>query len=216
MPYDLPTDRVTGGGDPADDMNAANTAINDLHTRVAGLELGDPGADRVRGWDDSEGEEAFLTPVAPVQISGTNLQVADASTSAKGAVELATSAEAIAGSDSSRAVTPAALFAARRQVINAQTGTTYTVVLSDENKQVTLNNASPITVTLPQDSDVAIPIGGRIDFLVIGAGAVTFAAGTGATVNGTPSLVSRAQYSPLSAQKIAANTWVVMGDLTSP
>lgn len=33
-PYDLPTDRVTGGGDPADDMNAANAAINDLHTRV--------------------------------------------------------------------------------------------------------------------------------------------------------------------------------------
>lgn len=34
MPYDLPTDRVTGGGDPADDMNAANTAINDLDSRV--------------------------------------------------------------------------------------------------------------------------------------------------------------------------------------
>lgn len=150
-------------------------------------------------------------------LADTAVQPSDtASTSAAGVVELATSAEAIAGSDSSRAVTPAALLAARRQVINAQTGTTYTIVLSDENKQVTLNNASPITVTLPQDSDVAIPVGGRVDFMVIGAGAVTFAAGTGATVNGTPSLVSRAQWSPLSAQKIAADTWVVMGDLESP
>ena len=99
------------------------------------------------------------------------------------------------------------------QTINAQTGTTYTVAASDIGKLVTLSNALDITVTLPQDSDVAIPIGARIDFLVINTGMATFAAGTGATANATPSLVSRAQWSAMTAIKRAANTWVVVGDL---
>lgn len=45
------------------------------------------------------------------------------------------------------------------QTINAQTGTTYTVVLTDVDKIVTQSNASAITTTLPQDSDVAFPVG---------------------------------------------------------
>lgn len=100
-----------------------------------------------------------------------------------------------------------------RATVNAQTGTTYTIVLADENKLVTLTNAGAITLTLPQDSSVAIPVGGRIDFAVLGAGMVTFVAGSGATANGTPSLVTRAQYSAASAIKVAANTWLVVGDL---
>lgn len=102
-----------------------------------------------------------------------------------------------------------------RQTVNAQTGTTYTVVLADEGKLVTLSNAGAITCTLPQDSDVAIPIGGRVDFAQIGAGQVTFAAGTGATVNATPGLKCRAQYSAVSAIKRAANTWLLVGDLAA-
>lgn len=97
--------------------------------------------------------------------------------------------------------------------VNAQTGTTYTIVLTDQGKLVTLSNTSGITVTLPQDSDVAIPVGGRVDFAGINTGLVTFAAGTGATANGTPSLVTRARYSAATAIKTAANTWLVVGDL---
>jgi hypothetical protein len=56
-------------------------------------------------------------------------------------------------------------------------------------------------------------VGGRIDFVVIGAGMAIFAAGGSATVNGTPSLTTRAQYSAASAIKRAADTWLVMGDM---
>lgn len=97
--------------------------------------------------------------------------------------------------------------------INAQVGTTYTPVLADVGKLVTLTNAAAITVTLPQDSDVAVPITTSIDFVGLGAGLATFVAGTGATVVGTPSLVARAQYSVITAIKIAANTWLLAGDL---
>lgn len=97
--------------------------------------------------------------------------------------------------------------------VNAQTGTTYTPALTDIGKLVTLSNTSPITVTLPQDSDVAFPVGSRVDFAGINTGLVTFAAGSGATANATPSLVTRARWSAATAVKYAANTWLVVGDL---
>lgn len=97
--------------------------------------------------------------------------------------------------------------------VNAQTGTSYTPDLDDIGALVTLSNTSPITVTLPQDSDEAFPVGSRVDFAGINTGLVTFAAGSGATASGTPSLVTRARYSAATAVKIAADTWLVVGDL---
>lgn len=100
--------------------------------------------------------------------------------------------------------------------VDAKTGTAYTPVLTDEGKLITLSNASPITVTLPQNSVLAFPVGGSIDFVGIGTGLVTFAAGSGATVNGTPTLVTRAQWSTVTVIKRATNTWLVVGDLGTP
>lgn len=97
--------------------------------------------------------------------------------------------------------------------INAQTGTTYAPVLTDQGKLVTMTNASAQTVTLPQNTTTAFPIGTQIDFAVLGAGMVTFVAGSGATVNGTPSLITRAQYSAVSLIKISTNGWLAVGDL---
>jgi len=99
------------------------------------------------------------------------------------------------------------------QSINAQIGTTYTVVIDDTGKIVTLNNASPITVTLPRDSDLAFGIGKKIDFIVLGLGMATFQAGTGATVHSAETLVSKGQYAFITAIKIASNTWLLKGDL---
>lgn len=97
--------------------------------------------------------------------------------------------------------------------VNAQTGTSYTPVLGDEGKLVTLTNAAAITVTLPSDANLAMPVGATVDFVGLGAGLVTFQAGSGATANATPSLVTRAQYSAVSAIKAASNAWLVVGDL---
>ncbi|MDR6907462.1 cell pole-organizing protein PopZ [Agromyces sp. 3263] len=147
----------------------------------------------------------------------TTVRATTGSDTAAGSLELATDAEAVTGTDTARAVTPAnvaavvAVTRARYSAVNAQTGTTYAPVLSDEGKLVTLSNASAITVTMPQDSATAFPVGATIDFLVIGAGMATFSAGTGATVN--PTSVTRAQWSAVTAIKRAANTWTIVGDL---
>jgi hypothetical protein len=102
-----------------------------------------------------------------------------------------------------------------RRTLNAQTGTTYTPALTDENVMVTLSNAAAITVTLPQNSAVAFPVGAEVDFLWLGVGQPTFAAGTGATVNGTPGLKLRAQYSAATLKKVSTNGWVAIGDLSA-
>lgn len=102
------------------------------------------------------------------------------------------------------------------QTVNAQTGTTYTLVAGDVGLLVTLSNASAITLTLPQDSDATLAVGTYVDLLQLGAGQVTVAAGTGATLR-TSGLTAkaRAQYSRFGVQKISANTFSLFGDLAS-
>jgi hypothetical protein len=75
------------------------------------------------------------------------------------------------------------------QTINAQTGTSYTLVASDVNKKVTQSNASPSTITVNTDLFSA---GNCVEITNIGAGACTITAGT-ATVSTASSLVL-AQY----------------------
>lgn len=105
-----------------------------------------------------------------------------------------------------------AILALQYLTLNAQVGTSYTPVIGDAGKLVTLSNAAAISVSLPQDSDVAFITGTQIHFSQVGAGAVTFAAGTGATVNAI-ALGMSAQYGVATAIKRAANTWLLVGSL---
>ena len=71
---------------------------------------------------------------------------------------------------------------------NDQTGTAYTLALTDAVNGVRCTNASAITVTVPPHSSVAFPRYARIPIRQGGAGAVTVAAGSGVTLltpNGT-------------------------------
>ena len=97
--------------------------------------------------------------------------------------------------------------------INTQTGTTYTTVLADQSKLVTLNNASAIALTIPANSSVAYPTGTQIDLSQFGAGQVTVAGASGVTVNSASGLKLRAQYSSASCVKVATDTWLLVGDL---
>jgi len=99
--------------------------------------------------------------------------------------------------------------------INAQTGTTYTPVLSDNGKVVTLTNASPITFTVPTNVSVAYAVGASINLAQLGAGQVTVAGAVGVTVNGTPGLKLRTQYSSASLVQYATDSWLLIGDLSA-
>ena len=102
--------------------------------------------------------------------------------------------------------------------INTQTGTTYTTVLDDNGKLVTLSNASAITLTIPPNSSVAYPVGAQLNLAQLGAGQVTFAHGSGVTIVSTGATTSapklRAQYSTATAVQTSTDNWLVMGDIS--
>lgn len=100
---------------------------------------------------------------------------------------------------------------------NAQTGTPYVLVLADAdpNCPVRMNLAGANQVTLPTNTNVAIPIGSRIAIDQWGAGQTTVAGDGGVTVHSTPTAKTRAQYSRIWAEKIAANEWLLYGDLAT-
>lgn len=97
--------------------------------------------------------------------------------------------------------------------INDQTGTAYTLVLSDAGALVTMNNASANTLTVPPDSDVAFPVGTRVDLGQDGAGQTTVAAGSGVTIRTPETLVLRKQWAKATLIKRAADTWDLEGNL---
>jgi hypothetical protein len=98
---------------------------------------------------------------------------------------------------------------------NAQSGTTYTLVLGDAGKIVEVGNASAITVTIPTNASVAYPVGTQITILQTGAGQITVSGPSGGTLNATPGTKLRAQWSSATLLKRATDTWVLIGDLTA-
>lgn len=110
------------------------------------------------------------------------------------------------------ALADSALQASTAQAINAQTDN-YTLVSADVGKLVTITKASAVTVTVA--TTLGLSAGQRIDIASLGAGLTTVAAGAGVTVNGTPGLVLRAQFSAASLICTAADTYLLVGDLSA-
>jgi hypothetical protein len=113
--------------------------------------------------------------------------------------------------------TPTINDAKQNVTLNAQTGTTYTTVLADNGKLVTLSNASPITLTVPLNSSVAYATGAIINVQQIGAGQVTIEGASGVTLTSTGATATtpktRAQYSAASIIKTGTDSWTVIGDI---
>ncbi len=101
--------------------------------------------------------------------------------------------------------------------LNAQTGTTYTAVSSDQySKLVTQSNASASTFRIPTNATTAFPIGTVLNIINIGVGLCTINAVTSGTttilsagaVAAAPTL---AQYKAASCIKTGTDTWYVIG-----
>lgn len=98
---------------------------------------------------------------------------------------------------------------------NNQTGTTYTFVLADSTRLVIGSSASAQTFTIPPSSSVAYPLGTSLQVYQKGAGAITFAAGSGATLRTPRGATTGVQYALAQAIQVAADVWVIAGDVTT-
>jgi hypothetical protein len=150
---------------------------------------------------------ATTSVVGAVQLSDststTSSVLAATPTAVKAAYDLANTANTTAN-----AAQPAAL------TLNAQTGTSYTLIASDATKLVTLTNAAAITLTLPPS---VFSTGQQINLAQLGAGQVTFAAGAGVTIVSTGATAAAPkitkQYGAATAICTASNTFLVVGAL---
>ena len=99
--------------------------------------------------------------------------------------------------------------------VSTATGTTYNLASTDVNKLVQLNNANPVTVTVPASTFTA---GQQVNIQQIGAGQVTVQGDGTTTLTSTgasgPAPKTRAQYSAATVVCVSSNNFTVIGDLS--
>jgi hypothetical protein len=98
---------------------------------------------------------------------------------------------------------------ASAQTVQTETGN-YTLLTADAGDLIIIDSASNRDVTVDGSLDLAP--GQRIDLLRLGTGEVTVVP-SGATVNGTPGLKLRAQYSAATVLCIGTDDYILLGDL---
>ncbi len=155
-------------------------------------------------WYGWAGEQEDLSDKARLIVPATD--------TVAGLVELATNAEAVAGTDAVRAVTPAALRAATSVIAQTtQTGTAYTFVAADAGTLVEGNNAGAITWTVPAN---VFPTGAQVVGRQYGAGQITVAAATGVVLRSRGgALRTVGQFSEFTLTHRGGNEFVLSGDL---
>jgi len=147
--------------------------------------------------------------MAEIKISGLASKGANVATT-----DLLVVSEFVSGSTyTTKKITGAEL---KGSTFNAQTVTTYNLVLTDAHKTVTLTNGSAIDARIPTNAGTAFPIGTRIELLQGGAGQVTVAPTSGVTVNSSGGKTKlAAQYAQATILKVATDTWYLFGDITT-
>lgn len=131
-----------------------------------------------------------------------------------------TTVEAIEGLDATNvqgALEELAAIPTRATVIEVTTNT-YAPEVGVDGRWFYCTHASGCAVSLPSDATEPFPTGTMLTFEQGDTdSAVTFAAGSGATLRCPPSLTAATaeQYAVVQAHKRAANTWIIYGNLAA-
>lgn len=88
----------------------------------------------------------------------------------------------------------------------------YTLLTADAGKIILMDKATAQDVTINGSLDLSV--GQRIEVIQSGVGQVTFVA-SGATVNATPGLKTRARYSAATVLCVGVDSYYVIGDLSA-
>jgi hypothetical protein len=127
--------------------------------------------------------DSGTTPTSPTTVSAgiiksssSSYVIAPASTTVSGIIEIATEAEVITGTDTSRAVTADGLTTFGSYITqNIQNGN-YTLVLTDKGKQIyKASGGAGETITIPANASVAFAVGTIVEIINDGGGDLSIA-----------------------------------------
>jgi hypothetical protein len=201
----------------------SDTSLLALKSEVAAVTAATLGLGNVTNTADSAKpvSTAQATAIATAKseaIADATAQVAALVTGAPAAMNTLDELAAALGDDANYAATITTALAGKvpsATPISAKTASYTLSSVNEKDSMIEMDAAGATTVTIPTDAAVAFPIGTSLDVLRVGAGAVDIAAAGGVTVNATPGLKLRAQWSSATLIKRAANTWVLVGDLSA-
>jgi hypothetical protein len=94
-------------------------------------------------------------------------------------------------------------------------GSSYTLVLTDQGKVVEMTSSSANNLTIPLNSSVSFPIGTSIFVLQAGTGQTTIVATAGVTINSFIGLKIIGRWSGCTLIKRDTNTWAAIGGLVA-
>jgi hypothetical protein len=113
------------------------------------------------------------------------------------------------GSGVVSAATSGTDYALPTETTNAQT-VSYTLVLTDTSKLVTMNVSSANVLTIPTYASVAFPVGSWIDIQMLGAGITTITAASGVYLNtGLAGTYALSQYQRIRLINTANDNWLL-------
>lgn len=98
---------------------------------------------------------------------------------------------------------------------NTVTGTTYALVIGDAFDMIDVDASAAFTLTVPDNSSVAFANLTEIHIVQVGTGQIAVTGASGVTVNATPGLNFRAQWSAATLIKRDTDSWLLIGDLSA-
>lgn len=203
------TNKTINGSNNTISNIAISTAVSGLGTGVATF-LGTPSsANLISAITDETGTGALVFGTSPT-IATPTLTLSSTTSTTSGRIAFDATNDKIIVGDGTSAIE----FAPSTTLINAQTAS-YTLVAADKDKMVEMGVGSANTLTVPLNSSIAYPIGTKITVVQTGTGQTTITPTSGVTINGTPGLKLRAQWSAVTLVKRGTDTWVAFGDLTA-
>lgn len=145
-----------------------------------------------------------------IAVTGQNSVVADSTTDT---LTLAAGNNiTITTDDTTDTVTIAASVPSVYSSVRTQSGTTYTLALTDAGDYIQTTSTTAVTITVPLQSSVAWAADTEIYFEQNNTGQITIAGASGVTINSSETLKSFARYSVMALKRVAENVWTLTGE----
>ena len=209
--------------DTTDVHGISDTSLLALKSEVAAVTASSLGLGNVDNTSDankpvSTAQASAIATAKSEAIADATAQVNAVIAAAPAALNTLDELAAALGDDANYATTVTTALAGKvpsATPISQKTASYTLSSINEKDSMIEMNSASATTVTIPTNAAVAFPIGTSLDVLRVGAGAVDVAGASGVTVNATPGLKLRAQWSSATLIKRGTDTWVLVGDLSA-